>query len=82
MSDTRTIAEIEAAGFSWIAAECCKGTVWMPFRLIRANHPRLPLATMTLDQVGQKLRCDRCRGRPRRYYPARQEDAPGYARTF
>jgi hypothetical protein len=41
-----------------------------------------PLVTMKLDQVGQKLRWQHCRGRPKRYYPARQEDAPGYARTF
>jgi hypothetical protein len=82
MPDTRIIAEIEAAGYGWIGAECCKGTVRVPFRLIRAGHPHWPLSTMTLDQVGQKLRCDRCRGRPRRYYPTRQEDAPGYARTF
>jgi hypothetical protein len=67
------------AGF---AAECCKGTAWVPFRLIRDAHPCWQLATMTLDQVGQKLRCDRCRGRPARYYPARREDAPGYARSF
>lgn len=82
MSDIRTIAEIEAAGYGWIAAECCKGTVWVPFRLIRATHTSWNVSAMTLDAVGQHLRCDRCRGRPARYYPARQEDAPGYARSF
>jgi len=37
---------------------------------------------MTFDQVGTHLRYDRCRDTPRRYYPARQEDAPGYAPGF
>lgn len=78
--DARTISEIEKAGYSWIGAECCKGTVWVPFKMIRARFPRL--SGMTLDEVGAKLKCGRCGGRPERYYPARQEDAPGYARTY
>ena len=82
MPDTRTIAELEAHRYAWIAAECCKGTVWVPFRMIRAAHPDWPLATMTLDDIGQKLRCQHCGSRPGRYYPARQEDAHGYARSF
>jgi hypothetical protein len=59
-------------------AECCKGTVWVPFAMIRAAHPHWPLATVTLDDVGQKLRCHHCGGRPRQFYPARQDDAQGY----
>ena len=39
MPDTRTIAEIEAAGYSWIAAECCKGTV---IAMLRALHHGAP----------------------------------------
>ncbi len=82
MPDTRTIAELEAERYDWVAAECCRGTVWVPFAMLRAAHPSWPLSTMTLDDIGPKLRCQHCGGRPTRYYPARQEDAPGYARSF
>jgi len=77
----RTITELEAARYDWIAAECCRGTVMVPFKLIRPRHPRWNLAAMTLDQVGEKLRCEHCGGRPARYYPSRQEHAPGFARS-
>ena len=80
MPDTRTISQIEAAGYHWIAAECCKGTVWIPFKMIRQKTPLL--SAMTLDQVGTRLRCEKCGNRPDRYYPARQEDAPGFAKSF
>jgi hypothetical protein len=39
VSDTSTISELEAQRYDWIAAECCRGTVWVPFRLIRTAHP-------------------------------------------
>ena len=80
MPDGRTISELEAQGYDWIAGECCKGTVWVPFRIIRATMPTL--SDMTLDEVGARLRCERCGGRPRHYSPARQSDAPGFARSF
>lgn len=80
MSDVRTISQFEAAGYPWIAAECCKGTVWLPFRMIRQQLPML--SAMTLDDVGSRLRCDRCGNRPKRYYPARQDNAPGFAKSF
>lgn len=80
MPETRTISQLEAAGYPWIAAECCKGTVWVPFAMIRKRQPML--SAMTLDEVGQKLKCDACGKRPQRYYPARQEDAPGYAKSY
>jgi len=37
---------------------------------------------MTLDQLGAKMRCDKCGKRPERYYPANQSDTPGFVRTF
>lgn len=80
MTDSRTVAQLEADGFHHIAGECCKGTVWLPFRLLRAKRPDLD--AMTVDQLGSRLRCDRCGGRPERYYPARQSDEHGYARRF
>jgi hypothetical protein len=36
---------------------------------------RIPmLSAMTLDQLGAKMRCDKCGKRPERYYPANQSD--------
>jgi len=40
------------------------------------------LSAMTLDQLGAKMRCDKCGKRPERYYPAKQDDMPGFVRTF
>jgi hypothetical protein len=37
MTDTRTISQLEAEGYPWIGCECCKGTVWVPFKMIRAG---------------------------------------------
>ena len=34
-------------------------------------------AAMTLNEVGAKMKCERCGNRPERFYPARQSDAPG-----
>src|SRR5882762_229914 len=33
---------------------------------------------MTLDQLGAKMRCDKCGKRPERYYAANQSDTPGF----
>jgi hypothetical protein len=58
------------------------------FRTLRligggAGREKIPtLSAMTLDEVGARLRYDRCGGRPARYYPARQGDAPGYAKGY
>jgi len=35
MPDTRTISRLEAEGYPWIGCECCKGTVWVPSKMIR-----------------------------------------------
>ena len=44
---------------------------------------RLPnLSAMTLDELGAKMRCDKCGKRPERYYPANQTDTPGFVRSF
>ncbi len=56
--------------------ECCKGTVWVPFRMLRERIPLL--SAMTLDQLGARMKCDRCGKRPERYYPANQSDTPGF----
>jgi hypothetical protein len=77
---SKTISQLEAEGYPWIGTECCVGTVWVPFKMIRLKLPSL--STMTLDDVGAKLRCEKCGKRPERYYPARQDDAPGYAKTY
>jgi hypothetical protein len=61
-------------GYPWIGCECCKGTVWVPFKMIRETIPGL--SSWTLDELGARMKCDQCGKRPERYYPARQEDAP------
>jgi len=80
MADNRTISQLEAEGYPWIGCECCKGTVWVPFRMLRERIPML--SAMTLDQLGAKMRCDKCGKRPERYYPANQSDTPGFVRSF
>ena len=70
MTDRRTISQLEAEGYPWIGCECCKGTVWVPFKMIRQKVPGL--SAWTLDELGTKMKCDKCGKWPERYYPARQ----------
>jgi hypothetical protein len=49
MADSRTISQLEAEGYPWIGCEGCKGTVWVPFRMLRERIPML--SAMTLDQL-------------------------------
>ena len=39
MADNRTISQLEAEGYPWIRCECCKGTVWVPFKMLREWLP-------------------------------------------
>ena len=80
MTDTRTISQLEAEGYPWIGCECCKGTVWVLFNMIREKIPAL--SSWSLDELGAKVKCDRCGKRPERYYPAKQSDAPGFAKGY
>jgi hypothetical protein len=77
MADNRTISPKVIRGS---VCECCKGTVWVPFKMLRERIPML--SAMTLDQLGAKMKCDRCGKRPERYYPANQSDTPGFVRSF
>jgi hypothetical protein len=61
-------------------ASAARATVWVPFRMIREKLPNL--SAMTLDQLGAKMRCDKCGKRPERYYPANQSDTPGFVRSL
>jgi hypothetical protein len=80
MADNRAISQLEAEGYPWIGCECCKGTVWVPFRMLRERIPML--SAMTLDQLGAKMKCNKCGKRPERYYPANQSDTPGFVRRI
>ena len=62
MADNRTISQLEAEGYPWIGCECCKGTVWLPFRMLRERIPML--SAMTLDQLGARMKCDKSGRRP------------------
>jgi hypothetical protein len=75
MADNRTISQPEAEGYPWIGCECCKGTVWV----LRERIPML--SAMTLHQLGAKMRCDKCGGRPERYSHANQSATPGFVRS-
>jgi len=66
--------------YPWIGCECCKGTVWVPFKMIRERVPGL--SSWTLDELAAKMKCDQCGKRAERYYPARQSDAPGFAKGY
>jgi hypothetical protein len=48
--------------------------------MIRQKIPGL--SAWTLDELAAKMKCDRCGKRPDPYYPARQTDAPRFARSF
>jgi hypothetical protein len=45
MADNRTISQLEAEGYHWIGCECCKGTVWVPFKMLRDRIPMLSAMT-------------------------------------
>lgn len=82
----KTISELETERYTGILCECrnqaCRNRVAYPFKLIRLKHPRLLLSAMTIAELGKKMPCGRCGGRDVIYAPSRQEDAPGYARSF
>jgi hypothetical protein len=58
MTDTRTTWQLEAQGYPWIGCECCKGTVWVPFKMIRQKIPML--SSWTLDELAARMKCDQC----------------------
>jgi len=80
MADDRTISQLEAEGYPWIGCECCKGRFGFRFKMLRERLPML--GAMTLDQLGAKMKCNKCGKRPERYYPANQSDTPGFVRSF
>jgi hypothetical protein len=51
----------------------------MPFKILRERRPML--SAMTLDQLGARMKWDRCGKRPERYYPVKQSDTPGFVRS-
>jgi hypothetical protein len=57
-----------------------KYRVGVPFKMLRERIPML--SAMTLDQLGAKMRCDKCGKRPERHYPANQSDTPGFVRRI
>jgi hypothetical protein len=78
--DNRTISQSEAEGYPWIGCECCKGTVWVPFRMLRERIPML--SAMTLDQLGARIVAINATSGPERYYPANQSDTAGFVRRI
>ena len=74
MADNRTISQLEAEGY----ASAARGTVCRSRCSAREYQM---LSAMTLDQLGAKMRCDKCGKRPERYYPANQNETPGFVRS-
>jgi len=60
--DTRTIAELEAAGFTHIDARCagCGRIVQMPFRML-LERKQITTATTVAD-LRRRYRCQSCGG--------------------
>jgi hypothetical protein len=58
--DTRTIAEVEAAGFTHIDARCarCSRIVQMPFRML-LERKQITAAT-TVAELRRRYRCQTC----------------------
>jgi hypothetical protein len=58
--DTRTIAELEAAGFGWLEARCtgCGHSVHYPFRLLKERHGARD--DTRFDDAASRMRCSRC----------------------
>ena len=77
MPGTRIVSQLEAKGYPWIGCEGYKGTVWVPFKMIRQKITGL--SSWTLDKLGAKMKCGK---RPERICPARQSDAPGLAKGY
>lgn len=83
----KTISVLEVERYHHIECACqnpvCRNTVWVPFRMIRERRPRLMLSAMTITQLGKLMPCSKCGNRDKVIYKAiRQEDGPGYAKTF
>jgi hypothetical protein len=34
----RTISQLEAEDYPWIGCECCRATVWVPFKMLRERN--------------------------------------------
>ncbi len=60
--DTRTIADLETAGFTHIDARCagCGRVVQMPFKML-LMRPRITRET-TLAELRRRYRCQQCGG--------------------
>ncbi|MFT0875974.1 hypothetical protein VRZ08_05395 [Rhodopseudomonas sp. G2_2311] len=78
------ISMLEAQGYGHIECWCetCRVTVWVPFAKIRRERPRLDLGEMTIAELGKRMRCSRCGGRPENCREVRQSDAPGFQRSY
>ena len=60
----------------------CRGPDWMPITPKTGSLFHAETHAMTLDQLGAKMRCDKCGKRPERYYPANQSDTAGFVRRI
>lgn len=69
MPDTRTVSELESAGFTHIEARCCS-IVCLPFRLMKLEGQVND--STTYEQIALRLRCKTCGKPPEQIRPWRQ----------
>ena len=72
-----TVFELEADGFTHISCWCegCRRNKQVELSALR-HRAKFVVASMTLDQLREKIRCDRCpdRPHPKSVQPWRQSD--------
>jgi len=52
MADNRTNSQREAEGYPWIGCECCKDTVWVPFKMRCDKYGKRPERYYPANQSG------------------------------
>jgi len=75
-------AKPEEAILNWVDQSCHSGLRATYAKLRAGSLIQINAPSCTFDELGAKMKCDRCGKRPERYYPARQSDAPGFAKGY
>lgn len=69
-----TIGQLKDQGYTHVEARCygCRRTVLVPFRMIGT------VDYATIEDLGKRMRCEKCGGPAEDVKPWRQSDSPGY----
>ncbi len=76
-----TVSSLKAQGFTHIECSCqrCRRTVQVPFRMIEKKRA---IDDLTLAKLAFRMPCGKCGQRISGYRAWRQEDSPGFKRTY